>query len=127
MSCYGRGGVVVAEALGLAAGRVLRVVAVDHFDLGAGRLATALRVRPTVVGAVIGGLGASLPELIVSSIASVRREPEIAVGNLVGSIIANVSLALAIAALVAPVRVDSRTVRREAPISVAAGLVFALL
>ena len=118
---------MVAEALGLAASLALLVVAGDQFVLGAGRVATALRIRPTVVGAVIGGLGASLPELIVSSVASVRKEPEIAVGNLVGSIIANVSLALAIAALVAPVRVDSRTVRREAPISVAAVLLFALL
>ena len=74
---------MVAEALGLAASLALLVVAGDQFVLGAGRLATALRIRPTVVGAVIGGLGASLPELIVSSVASVRKEPEIAVGNLV--------------------------------------------
>jgi len=118
---------VVADSLGLGVGLAMLVVAGDQFVVGAGRLATALRIRPTVVGAMIGGLGASLPELIVSSIASVRKEPEIAVGNLVGSIIANVSLALAIAALVAPVRVDSRTVRREAPISLAAVLLFALL
>jgi len=118
---------VVADSLGLVVGLALLVVGGDQFVVGAGRLATALRIRPTVVGAVIGGLGASLPELIVSSVASVRKEPEIAVGNLVGSVIANVSLALAIAALIAPVRVDSRTVRREAPISVAAVLLFALL
>ena len=118
---------MVADSFGLAMSLVLLVVAGDQFVLGTGRLAAALRIRPTVVGVVIGGLGASLPELIVSSVAAVRNEPEIAVGNLVGSIIANVSLALAIAALVAPVRVDSRTVRREAPISVAAVLLFALL
>jgi cation:H+ antiporter len=105
----------------------LLVVAGDQFVVGTARLATVLRIRPSVVGAVVGGLGASLPELLVSGVASVRGEPEIAVGNLVGSNIAHVSLALAIAALVAPVRVDSRTVRREAPLSVAAVLLFAIL
>ena len=115
------------DALGLVVSLAVLVVGGDQFVIGAGRLAAALRVRPIVIGAVIGGLGASIPELIVSSVASVRRSPSIAVGNLVGSIIANVSLALAIAALVAPVRVDSRTVRREAPLSVGAVVLFALL
>ena len=118
---------MVADAVGLVMSLALLVVAGDQFVVGAGRVATVLRIRPSVVGAVVGGLGASLPELLVSSVASVRGEPEIAVGNLVGSVIANLSLALAIAALVAPVRVDSRTVRREAPLSVAAVLLFALL
>jgi len=118
---------VVADWLLVAVGLALLAVGGDQFVVGAGRLAAVLRVRPTVVGALIGGLGASLPELLVSSIASVRNEPEIAVGNLVGSVIANVSLALAMAALIAPVRVDSRTVRREAPISVGAVLLFAIV
>src|SRR5207245_7914059 len=111
---------VVADSLGLVVGLALLVVGGDQFVVGAGRLATALRIRPTVVGAVIGGLGASLPELIVSSVASVRKEPEIAVGNLAGSVIANVALALAIAALVAAGGVQSKTVRCEAGICVAA-------
>lgn len=118
---------MIADGLGLVASLAVLVVAGDQFVVGAGRLATALRIRPAIVGAVIGGLGASLPELMVSSVASVRKEPEIAVGNLVGSVIANLSLALAVAALVAPIRVESKTVRREAPISVGAVLLFALL
>jgi cation:H+ antiporter len=118
---------VFGYALGLAASLVALTVGGDQFVVGTSRLAGALRVRPTVVGAVVAGLGASIPELIVSSVASLRHSPEIAVGNLVGSIIANVSLALAIAALVAPVRVDSRTVRREAPLSVASVLLFGAL
>ena len=61
------------------------------------------------------GLGTSVPVLIVSAIATLQRSPEIALGNLVGSIIVNVSLGLSIASLVKPVRVDSRTVRRGGP------------
>ncbi|HEX9411076.1 MAG TPA: sodium:calcium antiporter, partial [Actinomycetota bacterium] len=118
---------MVADVIGLVVSLAMLTVAGDQFVVGAARLATVMRIRPSVVGAVIGGLGASLPELLVSTVASVSREPQIAVGNLVGSNIAHVSLALAIAALVAPIRVDSRTIRREGPLSVAAVLLFALL
>ena len=102
-------------------------VAGDQFVVGAARVARAMSIRPAVVGAIIGGLGASLPELAVSGVASVRGSTQIAVGNLVGSIVANISLALALAAMVAPIRVESRTIRREAPASVAAAAIFALL
>ena len=112
---------------GVAFGLVLLALAGDQFIVGVSRVASALRIRPIVIGAVVGGLGTSFPELAVSGLASVRGQPALAIGNLVGSIIANVSLALAVAALVTPLRVDSRTVRREAPLSVAAVLLFALL
>jgi cation:H+ antiporter len=118
---------VVWDVGGLVASLVVLTLAGDQFVVGAGRVATALGIRPSVVGAVIGGLGASLPELLVSAVASIGHEPGIALGNLVGSNIAHVSLALAIAAIVAPIRVDSRTIRREAPLSVAAVLLFAVL
>jgi cation:H+ antiporter len=118
---------LTADILGVVASLAILLVAGDQFVVGAGRLAAALRVRPSVVGAVIGGLGASLPELVVSSVASLRHSPQIAVGNLVGSIVANVSLALALAAFIAPVRVDSRIVRREALLSVGSVVLFALL
>jgi cation:H+ antiporter len=118
---------MVLETVGVGVSLAALLVGGDQFVIGAARVAVGLRVRPTIVGVVIGGLGASLPVLIVSGVASVRRTPEIAVGNLVGSNIANISLALGVAALVAPVHVDSRTVRREAPLSVAAVLLFAVL
>jgi cation:H+ antiporter len=100
------------------------MVAGDQFVIGAVRVAAALKVRPTIVGAVIAGLGASIPELMVSGIASARGDSQIAIGALVGSNIAVISLGFGVAAMIAPVRVDSRTVRREAPISVAAVLLF---
>jgi cation:H+ antiporter len=118
---------MVIDVVGLLAGLVLLTVAGDVFVIGVARVSEALRMRPTVVGALVGGLGTSVPVLIVSAIATVQRAPEIALGNLVGSIIVNVSLGLAIASLVAPIRVDSQTVRREAPLSVASVLVFAML
>jgi cation:H+ antiporter len=117
---------MIADILGLAISLAVLAVSGDQFVIGVARIAAAMRIRPTVVGAVIGGLGASLPELVVAGVAAARGTPGLAVGSAVGSIVANVCLALAVAALVAPVRVDSRTLRRESPISVAAVLLFAL-
>jgi len=102
-------------------------IAGDQFVVGVARLASVLRIRPTIVGAVVGGIGTSLPELLVSGVATARGELQLAVGNLVGSIIANISLGLGIAAMVAPIRVDSIAIRREAPISVGSVLLFGLL
>jgi cation:H+ antiporter len=109
----------------LALSLLLLAVAGDQFVLGIARLASTIGARASVVGAVIGGLGASLPDLAVAAIATGGGDPQLAAGSLVGSTTANVCLALAVAALIEPIRVDSRTVRREAPASVAAVLLFA--
>src|SRR6266511_1986075 len=110
-------------ALGLA----LLTVAADHLVLGAGRLAARFGISPVVVGVVVIGLGTSAPELVVSGIASVRGDGGLAVANLVGSNVLNVTVILGIAALVAPVKVRSSVPRREAPLSVAAVTLFAAL
>jgi cation:H+ antiporter len=118
---------VAIDVVILIVGLLVLAVAGDQFVVGAARVARAMSIRPAIVGAIIGGLGASLPELAVSGVASIRGSTQIAVGNLVGSIAANVALALALAAMVAPIRVESRTIRREAPASVASVALFALL
>ena len=118
---------MVANVLELMVSLVVLLVGGDQFVIGIARLAASFRVRPVVVGVIIGGIGTSLPELIVAFVASTRGDVPLAMGNLVGSVIANLALALAIAALVAPVKVDSRTIRREAPLSVACVLLFGVL
>ena len=114
-------GVVIGLAV---AGLLLLTVASDQLVLGAGRLAATLRIAPVVVGVVIIGLGTSAPEFLVSGIASARGTPGIAVGNLVGSNIINVTLVLGAAALVAPVIVRSSIPAREAPATVLSTAVF---
>ena len=76
--------------------------------LGSSRLATRLRISPVVVGVVVIGLGTSAPEFLVSGVAAARGDTGIAVGNIVGSNILNLTLILGIAALIAPVAVASR-------------------
>ena len=113
--------------LGVVAGLVLLTVSSDQFVLGAARLAAAMRLSAVVIGAVVIGFGTSAPELVVSAIAAGSGSLDIAVGNIIGSNIANLSLVLGVASMVAPIVVGSTTVRREAPLSLGAVLVFAAL
>jgi cation:H+ antiporter len=113
-------GAIALAGLGL----LLLTVAADQLVLGAGRLATMLRIAPVVVGVVIIGLGTSAPEFLVSGVAAARGSSGIAIGNLVGSNIINLTLVLGAAALVAPVAVRSTVLLREAPATVAATVVF---
>lgn len=121
-------GIVMATSLAaLALGVVLLAWAADQLVLGAARIAVVRRVAPIVVGAVIVGFGTSSPELLVSALAARTGEIEIAVGNIVGSNLVNLTLILGVGVLILPLAVDSRAVRREAPLAVAAMALFALL
>lgn len=113
--------------LALLAGLVLLVFAGDHFVTGASRLATALRMRPAVIGAVVLGFGTSAPEMVVSSLAAINGEPDIGVGNIVGSNVANLSLGLGVAALLMPIPFSRTALRRDVPWSLATAAIFALL
>ena len=99
----------------------------DHFVKGAARLAIHHQVSPVVVGAVLLGFGTSAPEMVVSGIAAGEGRLDIAVGNIIGSNVANISLVLAAAATIAVIPVSSQTARREIPISIASVALFALL
>ncbi|GAA1382802.1 calcium/sodium antiporter [Catellatospora chokoriensis] len=109
------------------AGLVLLTFAADHLVLGSSRLATRLRISPVVVGVVVIGLGTSAPEFLVSALAAARGDTGIAVGNIVGSNILNLTLILGVAALITPFAVDSRVIRREVPLAVASVGLFAVL
>ncbi len=107
-------------------GLVALTFGADHFVRGAARLAIIFRVAPIVVGAVIIGFGTSAPEMVVSGLAAARDDLDIGVGNVIGSNVANISLVLAAATLITVVPVGSRVLRREAPLSVASCVVFAV-
>lgn len=94
-------------------GLILLMGASDRFVESAVRLARALGVSIVLIGAVIVGLGTSLPELLVSGIASVDGKIDVAMANVTGSNVANVTLVLGAAALVAPIRSRTLILRRE--------------
>ena len=118
---------VWVEWLLVVVGLVLLTFAADHLVLGASRIAARLRVSPVVVGVVVIGLGTSAPEFLVSAVAAARGDQGIAVGNIVGSNILNLTLILGVAAFVASIGVSTTVIRREVRLAVAAVLVFAVV
>jgi cation:H+ antiporter len=118
---------VIQLVLAVVGGLVLLTFASDQFVAGAARLSVALKISAVVVGAVVIGFGTSAPEMLVSGIAAAQGSLDIAVGNIIGSNIANLSLVLGVAALIAPMAVASGTLKREAPLSAAAVVVIALV
>jgi len=82
---------------------------------GAARLAGSLGVSPIVVGLTVVSFGTSAPELVVAVVASVRGNSDLAIGNVLGSNLANIGLILGLTALIRPLDVAARVVWREVP------------
>ncbi|MCX7619739.1 MAG: sodium:calcium antiporter [Acidimicrobiales bacterium] len=100
-------------------------VASDRLVIGAARSAELLRVPPVIIGAVVIGFGTSAPEMLVTGLASLEGAADLAVGNLIGSNLANLLLVFGTAAAVAPISVSSGVIRREVPVSLGAVCLFA--
>jgi len=83
---------------------------------GASRLATSFGIRPLIVGLTVVAYGTSSPELVVGIGAAARGQGGIALGNVIGSNIANIGLILAVAALIRPPAIDVSLRRREVPV-----------
>ncbi|SEO75132.1 sodium:calcium antiporter [Aquisalimonas asiatica] len=88
--------------LTLAAGFIVLAWSADRLVIGASALALHLGLAPLLVGLFIIGFGTSIPELLVSALAALDGEPELALGNAIGSNIANVGLILALTLAVFP-------------------------
>ena len=93
---------------------------------GAGRLARAYGVSALVVGLTVVAAGTSAPELVVTLLAAVRGQSDVAMGNVVGSNIVNVGVVLGLAAIIRPLVVGMALVRREAPVMVGASVLLLL-
>ena len=112
----------------LLAGFVLLAWSADRFVEGAAATARHFGMSPLVVGLTIIGFGTSAPEMLVSALASWQGSPGIAIGNAIGSNITNTSLILGVTALLVPLTVHSRLLRRETPVLLAVmGLTFLMM
>jgi cation:H+ antiporter len=89
---------------------------------GASRFAHSMNIKPIVIGLTIVAFGTSTPELVTSVIAGIRHLNDIAIGNIVGSNIANIGLVLGLASLIQPLKVDMKLISREMPIMIGVAL-----
>jgi len=87
----------------------------DKFVFGASALARNLGVSPLMIGLTIVAFGTSAPEIFSSAAAVIENEPELAIGNALGSNIFNIGVALGIAALISPLRPPKTLIHKEIP------------
>ncbi len=107
---------MLLSSAAILAGFVLLIWSADRFVIGASGIALNFGVSPLIIGLTIVGFGTSAPEMIVSAVASYEGTPNLAVGNALGSNITNIALVLGITALVTPLLVDSKILKREYPV-----------
>ncbi len=99
----------------------------DWLVEGAASIALAAKVSTIVVGITVVAFGTSLPEMAVSLAASIKGEPEITLGNVIGSNIANILLVLGLAAVVSPLKVERHVVTRDTMLVLGSGVLILLL
>ncbi len=113
---------MITQALLFALGLVTLVIGAEALVRGASRLAISFGVSPLVVGLTVVAFGTSAPEMAVSLGAALDGKPDLAIGNVVGSNIANVLLILGVSALIAPLLVAEQIIRQEIPIMIGASV-----
>lgn len=94
---------------------------------GSAGLARAMGVKPLVIGLTVVAYGTSAPELAVATKTALAHSQPIALGTVIGSCAANISLILGLTALINPPTVDSRIIRREVPVLVGSAIAVPLL
>lgn len=107
---------IILLIIAIIAGLVLLGWSAYRFVAGASGLARDFGVAPLIIGLTIVAFGTSAPELLISAMAAWQGNSGIAIGNAVGSNIANLSLVLGVAALITPLTVQSQTLSREFPL-----------
>jgi cation:H+ antiporter len=112
---------------GIILGFILLAWSADKFVEGASAVAKHLGMPTLMIGIIIVGFGTSAPEMVVSTMAALEGNPSIALGNALGSNIVNIGLILALTAIISPIKVHSRIVRKEFPILLAIVLLFGVM
>lgn len=102
--------------LALITGLVLLVWSADRFVIGAAATAKNFGMSPMLIGLTVVSFGTSAPEILVSIMASVSDAGDLAIGNALGSNIANIALVLGVTALIAPLPVKSGVLKKELPL-----------
>jgi cation:H+ antiporter len=123
---YLRGGDLL-DVLILLAGLAALIKGADFLVDGAACIAARLGVAPLLIGLTVVSFGTSLPEMLVTMISGLRNNPDLAIGNIIGSNIANVLLVLGVAAVIRPLAVQNSTVVSEIPFSLTAALLVGFL
>lgn len=111
----------------LIVGFALLIKGAGFFVDGSSNIARLLKVPPILIGLTIVALGTSSPEATVSIIAALEGSADVAVGNVVGSNIFNITLVVGVTAFLYPLKVESETIRKEIPFTILASVALLIL
>jgi cation:H+ antiporter len=118
---------MLLAAAAILIGLIILVWGADRFVLGAAALARSLGISPLLIGITVVGFGTSAPEILISTVAALNGSPGIAIGNALGSNIANIALILGATAVFMPLTMQSDMLRREFPLLIAVSFAAYLL
>ena len=107
---------MIMSWLAVLGGFAFLVWSAERFVMGASAMARNLGVTPLIIGMTIMGFGTSAPEMLVATMAAANGNPAIGIGNALGSNIANIGLVIGATALIMPMAVESRILKREYPV-----------
>jgi cation:H+ antiporter len=111
----------------LTGGAILLYFGAEGLVSGSSSLAVRIGITPLVVGLTVVAFGTSSPELVVSLSAAIRDNPEIALGNVIGSNVCNIALILGVASLIRPIKVELRFLKSDMLIMIAVSILMILL
>ena len=114
----------MTDAIVILAGFLLLIAGGELLVRGSVKVATIAGMSPLLIGITLVGFGTSMPELVTSVQASLAGSPGIAIGNVVGSNIANILLILGLTAALAPIAVSSAAFQRDGVLVVVTAIVF---
>jgi cation:H+ antiporter len=116
---------IVLFSFAIITGLILLTWSAGRFVTGSSALALSFNVSPLTIGLTIVAFGTSAPEMLVSAMAAWQGNSGIAIGNVIGSNIVNMTLVLGMAALITPLTISSQTLNREFPLTLVV-MLFAL-
>jgi cation:H+ antiporter len=99
-------------------GVIILYLGAEWLVRGSAIMAKLLGISPLIIGLTVIGFGTSAPELVVSMVAAIRKVDDIALGNIIGSNIANIGLVLGLSALISPLKINPDILKRELPIMI---------
>lgn len=114
------------EYIQLLGGLLLLLISANYLVKGGVSLAERLKISPLVIGMTVIAFGTSAPEFIVSLSAALQGNSEIALGNVIGSNIANIGLILGVTALILPLPVQKESIKNDGPMMLLASVLFIL-
>jgi cation:H+ antiporter len=104
---------MIYSILAIIVGLILLIYGADRFVEGAANIARSFGISPLIIGMTIVGVATSAPEALVGTIAAIDEKTILAIGNAIGSNIANIGLVLGGTVLIKPFLIESKALRRE--------------